>query len=262
MADAIRLAYGNLPDTFGDLSLPSTSSGAPTPVVVLVHGGFWRQRYELDLMEPLVPSLLERGAAVWNVEYRRVGGGGGFPETLVDVAAAVDHLAGLADEYRLDLDRVAAVGHSAGGHLATWLASRAALPDGAIGARPAVRPVMAISQAGVVDLIDAADQRLGDGAAIDFMGVAPPERPVAWRFASPIELVPVDARVALIHGALDDTVPLRQSERYLTAAQAAGADVALIVDETAGHFEHLDRGHHVWQAALAELDGTLGTAES
>jgi len=263
MAEVTRIAYGDHPDAFGDLSLPAHTAD-PLPIVVLVHGGFWRQRYELDLMEPLVSSLVERELAVWNIEYRRVGdeAEGGFPATMTDVADAVDHLAVIASERGLDLGRVAVVGHSAGGHLATWLASRSALPAGAVGSRPSVRPVLAISQAGVVDLVDAAEQRLGDGAALDFMGAPPADLPARWHDSSPIDLLPIESRVVLIHGALDDTVPLRQSDRYLAAAQTAGVDVALIVDESAGHFEHLDPDHFVWQAALAALDETIGVTAS
>lgn len=253
MADVTRIAYGVHDDNFGEFTAPAGRGAAPAPVVVLVHGGFWRHRYECDLMHPLIPSLTGRGVVVWNIEYRRVDGGGGYPETLVDVAAAVDHLAALADEHHLDLSRVAIVGHSAGGHLATWSACRSALPEGVFGANPIVQPVVAISQAGVLDLLDAVDQHLGDGATLAFMGASPDELPVRYRLASPIEHAAAPRRVLLIHGAQDDTVPLRQSERYLAAARAAGADVDLVVDDTAGHFEHLDPNHAVWHAVLDEV---------
>ncbi len=223
---------------------------------MLIHGGFWRDGYVLDLMEPLVPSLTERDVAVWNIEYRRVGAGGGFPATLEDVADAIDHLAVLSERHAglLDLARVATVGHSAGGHLATWAASRSALPADAVGASPAVRPVLAVSQAGVVDLIDGAEGAVGGTACSDLLGGRPDEVPDRYAQASPVELLPIPVPVVLVHGRLDEKVPLRQSERYALAADATGTSVELIVDDSAGHFEHLDPDHPMWSSVLDALD--------
>ena len=134
-----RITYGEAPEQFGDLYLPDSESGAP--VVVLVHGGFWRAQYGLDLMVPLAEDLVDRGYAVWNIEYRRVGQpGGGYPGTLDDVAAAINELPALAESHSLDLDRVAFVGHSAGGHSALWAggAGLDVVPHVAIGQGPVV----------------------------------------------------------------------------------------------------------------------------
>src|SRR5579872_5792979 len=121
-ADA-RLRYGPDPLHFGDLRLPGGTG--PHPVVVMVHGGFWRARFNLEYAGHLCAALAALGIATWNVEYRRLGDtGGGWPGTLLDVAAAADHLRTLAAPYHLDLSRVVAMGHSAGGHLALWLAAR------------------------------------------------------------------------------------------------------------------------------------------
>ena len=118
-----RLDYGPGPDQHGQLWLPDVDE--PHPVVVLVHGGFWRDQYRLDLMTPLAEELVMVGLAAWNIEYRRVGPtGGGWPTTLQDVSAAVDQLADPAVAEMLDLNRVAVVGHSAGGHLALWIGQR------------------------------------------------------------------------------------------------------------------------------------------
>ncbi|MDQ1648075.1 MAG: hypothetical protein QOG60_132 [Frankiaceae bacterium] len=112
---------GDLPDQVGDLLLPPDVSG-PLPVVVLVHGGFWREPYRRDTLAPFAAAITAKGYATWSVEYRRVGASaGGYPQTTDDVLAAFDVLPNLSAS--LDLDRVTVVGHSAGGHLALWLAA-------------------------------------------------------------------------------------------------------------------------------------------
>ena len=118
----------------------------------MIHGGFWRARYGRKLMHPVCRDLASRGWAAWNLEYRRLGrlSGGGWPTTFDDVAAGVDHLAELAAP--LDLSRIVAIGHSAGGHLAAWAAARPRLPGCAPGAAPRVPVTAVVSQAGVVDL--------------------------------------------------------------------------------------------------------------
>ncbi|HTZ36296.1 MAG TPA: alpha/beta hydrolase, partial [Stellaceae bacterium] len=123
-----RFAYGAEASQFGELWLPQAPAG-PAPVAVLLHGGCWRASYGLDLMQPLAADLRERGVAVWNIEYRRLGeSGGGYPGTFADVGAAFDALRGLAARYPIDLHRLAAIGHSAGGQLALWAAGRPRLP--------------------------------------------------------------------------------------------------------------------------------------
>ena len=135
--------YGPDPAQFGELWLPGVGSAA---TVVIVHGGFWRARYDLSLGRPLAADLVARGYAVWNLEYRRVGAAGGWPATFEDIAAGIDLLA----ELPVGATRVAVIGHSAGGHLAAWAAGRAGLPPGAPGARPLVAVTAVICQAGVL----------------------------------------------------------------------------------------------------------------
>src|SRR2546421_1676955 len=119
----LRIAYGPEYLQFGELYLPNHAE--PYPVVILIHGGYWRARYDLTLMHGLGEDLAKRGIAAWNIEYRRIGDpGGGWPGTLLDVARAADFVHTLAPTYALDLKRVVAMGHSAGGHLALWLAAR------------------------------------------------------------------------------------------------------------------------------------------
>jgi acetyl esterase/lipase len=248
---AKRIAYGGHASQWGELYLPRGEGKAP--VVAIVHGGFWRDRYTADLGTPLAQDLVTSPpfVAAWNIEYRRVGGGGGFPATLEDVAAAVDALAGPVQQAaggRLDLARVAAVGHSAGGHLVGWLAARHRLPAGAPGASPRVRLKGAVPQAGVLDLVDGVAQGLGAGAVEAFMGGTPEALAPQYALASAIALLPAGVPVICVHGEADDTVPIRQSERYVAAARAAGDPARLVRLPGTGHFEVIDAGDPAWRA--------------
>ncbi len=220
------VAYGPHPDQFLELTLPAGEG--PAPVVVVLHGGFWRAAYGVELARPLAADLAAAGFAAVAVEYRRVGAGGGWPRTVEDVAAALDALAGLGPAggdgaARLDLTDVTVVGHSAGGHLAAWAAGRAHLPAGAPGAGPRVRVTAAVLQAGVLDLARADEQGLGRGAVREFLGGAPSADELA--LASPVSLLPTGAAVLCVHGTGDDVVPPEQSERYAQAAERAGERV-------------------------------------
>ena len=158
--------YGRHRSQVAELFLPSGSG--PHPVVVLIHGGCWRARYDRHLMDDLAGDLAARGWAAWNVEYRRVGprAGGGWPATFDDTAAAIDHLSEV--DAALDLRRVAAVGHSAGGHLALWAAGRT-------DAR--VPLTAAVGQAAVSDLDRAAAAGVCGGMVERLLGRHPRERP-------------------------------------------------------------------------------------
>ncbi len=219
----VRTTYGPHPDQFVELTLP-TGTG-PAPVVVVLHGGFWRAAYGVELARPLAADLAATGFAAVAVEYRRVGAGGGWPATLEDVAAALDLLPDLPDPDRLDLTDVAVVGHSAGGHLAAWAAGRDRLPGGAPGAGPRVRPAAAALQAGVLDLARAAAQGMGDGAVQGLLGAGPDEVPGRYAVADPVRLVPAGVDLLCVHGTGDTTVAPEQSTRYAQAAAAQGVTV-------------------------------------
>ena len=257
-----QIHYGDGPSQFAELSLPAGTG--PVPVVVVVHGGFWRTAYGLDLGRPLAEDLLGRGWAALNVEYRRVGrgskaGGGGWPATALDVAAALDALAGEGQRLaggRLDLDRVVGLGHSAGGHLAGWLAARPTLPAGAPGAAPAVRLRGVVSQAGVLDLVTAAREEVGGSAVPDLMGGSPDQRADAYALASPIARLPLGIPSVCVHGTSDDNVPLRQSEAFVAAARAAGDDSELR-SFPGNHFEPITVGSAAWALCTDALTRLL-----
>jgi acetyl esterase/lipase len=237
--------YGEHPDQVANLHLPARGGG-PWPCVALVHGGFWRAGWDRTLMTPLAADLAGRGYAAWNIEYRRVGQeGGAWPGTFEDVGNAVDALGGVPE---VDAGRVVAVGHSAGGHLALWLAARSA---------PLVRMRAAVSQAGVCDLARAHRDGLGDGAIAALLGGTPEEVPDRYGAASPAELIPLGAAQLLVHGGRDDVVPVTQSRSYAEAARAAGDDAELVELADADHFDVIDPRHEAWRIVIEALPRLL-----
>lgn len=230
-----RLAYGDDPSQFGELTLPD---GPPRGVVVVIHGGFWKAAYDLSLGRPLAADLAGRGWAAWNLEYRRVGNGGGTPATLDDVAAGIDLLATVDG---LDTSTVITLGHSAGGHLATWAAGRA---------NPVVGVTGVVSQAGVLDLTRAHELGLGSGAVAGLLGRPPGPDDAAY---DPVGQVPLRVPVRCVHGAADDVVPLEISQRYVDAATAAGADATLTTVE-GDHFVVIDPASAAWETTVELLD--------
>ncbi len=225
------------------------------PVAVVIHGGFWRARYGRKLMRPLCRDLAGRGWIAWNVEYRRLGrvSGGGWPTTFGDVACAIDHLAEIRTDAALDLGRVVAIGHSAGGHLAAWAAARPRLPEGAPGAGPRVPVTAAVSQAGVVDLRRAYELGLSQGVVGDLLGGGPDRFGARYALASPAELVPLGVPVLLTHGGRDEIVPPSVSHAFAEAARAAGDAIELAELPDEDHFGHIDPGNPLWAAVVEWL---------
>ena len=238
-----RIEYGDAPQQFGDLWLPDEPPGA-LPVVVLVHGGFWRARYGLDLMDPLAADLVDRGFAVWNIEYRRVGqDGGGFPGTMLDVGAAIDHIAARSVG-PLDLERVAFVGHSAGGHLAFWAAGRDHLEDGEPGGDPALLPGLVVGQGPVGDLLEAVRLGAGHGAVLDLMGGPPDDLVREYAVANPA--IGAAVAVAVVRGERDDVV---LPEYSVPAAASPVTEIDIAGED---HFDLIDPASRSW-ASVVEL---------
>ena len=243
---AARHPYGPAPAQFGDLYRPETP--AHPGVVVVIHGGFWRSAYDLTLGAPLAADLAARGYTAWNLEYRRVGDGGGWPMTLADVAAGIDHLATLD----VDTSHVSAIGHSAGGHLAVWAAGRSTLPAKAPGAAPVVQVRAAVAQAGVLDLRTAAATGVGGTAVSDLLGGAPDQVPQRYAAADPIQQVPLAAPVLCVHSRADRDVPFAQSTAYVAAANAAGG-TATLREAKGDHYTPIDPATAPWRAVIEAL---------
>ena len=256
-ADA-RIFYGNDPYQFADLRLPK--SAGPHPVVIVIHGGFWRAAYNLEYMGHVCDAFTRAGLASWNVEYRRIGNpGGAWPGTFQDVAKAADHLRSIAIPYRLDLNRVIAVGHSAGGHLALWLGARKKLPENSPVYMPDPLPLAGIvSLAGVADLAMSWELHLSNTVVADLLGGGPEEIPGRYRITSPIELLPFGIPQKLVHGTGDGSVPFEISEHYVSIAIAREDKAELIPLDGAGHFELVDPRTKEFDHVLNSVLSLLG----
>jgi acetyl esterase/lipase len=245
-----RHSYGTDVSQVADLHVPR--GDGPFPVAVLMHGGYWSTRYGKLVTRPLALDLVRRGWAAWNLEYRRLGhgrgGGGGWPATFDDVAAGIDALETLRDP-RLDLTRVTAVGHSAGGQLALWAAARPDLPADAPGASPAVVLTHVAALTAVTNLAAAG------AMPRTLMGGTPEEVPDRYAQADPIRRLPLEIPVLLVHPRDDATVSVLQSRRYADAARAQGADVTLVEPATGGHTAPIDPSSEAWEATATWLRG-------
>jgi acetyl esterase/lipase len=265
---AQRIAYGTDPLQFGELRVPSTKG--PHPVAIVIHGGCWvaklgnmdERAVALDNMRPLAAALTEAGIATWNVEYRRLGhAGGGWPGTFQDVAHAADFLRTLAAPHQLDLTRVVAIGHSAGGHLGLWLAARSKLPR-----TSDLYTNNPLPLSGVVDLdgppdlkamISVQQQICGTPVITNLIGGSPEEQPDRYRAASPIELVPLGVRQEFFAGRMFAA----QVAPYETAARRTGDVVNTTLVANAGHFVFIDPQSEVWPQVIAAVRRLLSKPE-
>src|SRR6476661_1691792 len=224
--------YGDDPSQWGELFLPDAAE--PRGVVVVIHGGYWRSQYGAELGEPLAKDLAAHGVAAWNLEYRRAGNGGGWPHTFEDVLAGIDKLRDIAAAHGLGLDKVVALGHSAGGHLAVWAAGRDRLAQLGADARQVkntndgVRLTGVVSQSGVLNLAEAERLGLSNGAVGNLLGGPSSDFPGRHRMADPMTALPLDVPVFAVHAADDDDVPLGMSTTYVDASRSGPVPARLI----------------------------------
>lgn len=258
-----RIAYGEDPNQFGDLRLPAGT--ALHPVVILIHGGCWKEKYAtLRDLAPMADALKAAGVASWNIEYRRLPQpGSGWPGTYQDVGRAVDHLRAVAGAHRLDLRRVVVLGHSAGGHLALFAAARHRLPAGSPLYVADPLPLKgAINLAGVGDMaafIPAQATGCRDAAVVEtLLGGSPAVVPERYAQVSAIRRLPLATPQVLIWGREDAMTPLKFGEDYVAAARRAGDDARLAVVPSLGHFEIADPASSAWPIVRQTVQSLLG----
>jgi acetyl esterase/lipase len=257
----MRVEYGSDSNQFGQLRIPA--GRGPHPVVVLIHGGCFKAAYaSLRDLAPMGDALKAQGIATWNVEYRRLGQpGGGWPGTYQDVGHAVDQLRALAETYRLDLNRVVFVGHSAGGHLAMWAASRSRIPpSSALYVEDPLKVRGVVDLAGPVDLsanIDGYEGLCKDTVITSLLGGTPATVPERYAQASPRRLLPVGVPQVLIVGQYEEFVPLALAQEYVAAARQAGDTVHLEVISGVGHFEIASPQASTWPRVRSSIRALL-----
>jgi acetyl esterase/lipase len=254
------LAYGPLPEHVVDVRLPANPG--PAPLVVVVHGGFWKSEYDRAHAGPQSAGLAAAGYVVATVEYRRVGRtGDGWPATFDDVALMADTVVGVVADGvpgRVDPQRVCFVGHSAGGHLVAWLAARHRLPESSPWCTTDPLPASVVPLAGVVDLAVADRLGLGGNAARSLLGGPPRRHPERWAAADPARLLPTGVRTVLVHGSADLVVPVEVARSFADAARGAGDDVVLHELPGVGHYALIDPLAPAWSHVLAAVAEALG----
>ncbi|MEO8336387.1 MAG: alpha/beta hydrolase [bacterium] len=248
-----RIAYGSETLQFGELRLPGWKE--PTPIVVLIHGGCWRSQYDLKHVGAAAAALVKEGFAVWTIEYRRIGdANGGWPGTFDDVANAVDYVRKLSAQFpQIDTNRVVLMGHSAGGQLALWAASRKQNEMTGL-FRSAIAPLKVAGVVSLAGITDLAEYGTGAGgcnqSVTPLIGGTPEQVPRRYRAVSPVERVPTGVFIRLVHGDADPIVPLAQSRTFVDRARAAGDRVELDVIAGGGHFDLLAPQSSAWQTVV------------
>ena len=262
-----RLHYGPGMLHFGDLRMPQMQAGQRAPVVMFVHGGWWKAAYGLEYGGHLCEALRKKGVATWSIEYRRVGDeGGGWPGTFQDVAAGYEYLAELAKHFPLDLNRLVVSGHSAGGHLAFWLAGRHHVPAES----PLARPSAGLGMRGVVALAGAVGLQMtielsgwftfahDKQEVYALMGGAPAAYRERYRAGDPAELLPFNVPQVLVQGTEDDQIPPGLPHRWAERAMRIGETVRVETIAGADHLDVVDPESRSWGKVEAEILRALG----
>jgi acetyl esterase/lipase len=258
-----RITYGTAPQHFGELRVPKGKG--PFPVVMLIHGGCWLADFDYRYITRLSAALTAEGYATWTPEFRRIGdSSGGWPNTLLDVGAATDHLRALAPKYHLDLHHVIALGHSSGGHLALWLAARHKLPQDS----PlfSAKPIALAGVIGLAAITDLTSYRIGPPdschASVDQLLEGTPEtQPQRYAQTSPLALLPLGVPQQFIDGSADRIVDPESVRAYVIAATKAGdhAELAMIAGD--GHFDVVVAEREAWTQILVALKQLASAAE-
>jgi acetyl esterase/lipase len=261
-----RIAYGSGPCQFGDLWLPQRRGRGPLPVVVFFHGGWWKSEYDLGYAGYLCSALTREGIACWSVEYRRVGvTGGGWPATFQDAAAGLDFIGELASQHHLDLSRLAVMGHSAGGHLAFWVAGRYHInrESEIFLPRPKVNPKTVIALAGAVDLRLTIELAGTGPFAHDkhevhqLMGGDPAQLPDRYLAGNPGDLLPLSADQILIQGTNDDQIPPELPSRWADRSRKLGSKASVKTIPGADHLDIVDPESAAWATVVHEVRSAL-----
>ena len=264
-APTATLRYGTAPSQYAELFLPSGTG--PFPVAVLVHGGCWTKEFGgITQLRNMAGALAARGIAVWNVEYRRVDeAGGGYPGTYQDMNAALDLLAHTARERPLDLGRLVAVGHSAGGQLAQWLAARPRIPATSPLYRKDLVPVRTVvSLGGLADLRrEAALLKTSCGREIvELAGTPSADRPDVFSDTNAGDLMPNGSRTILVTGELDTISPPRVAHDFAARAQAAGDSAEVVILPGASHYDEVAATSAAWPRVLRAIESALGLSDA
>ena len=249
-----HIPYGPLKQQFAELWLPDAPG--PHPLAVMIHGGCWTKSVaDLEIMNWAAEDLRKRGVAVWNIEYRGVDEpGGGYPGAFQDVAAGLDAVRGQAAQYHLRLDRIVAVGHSAGGHLALWAAARAKLPTTSVLRTPDPLKLSAVVDlAGIANLATDTNTACGGAVIQQLVGAPTAEHPNVYADTSPAALLPLGVPQYVIHGSGDHTVPPAIGAAYAKQAKAAG-DKVHVSNPPGGHVEEIAPGTPSWNATAALIE--------
>ena len=235
-----RLSYGE--DSNHVIDFRASTVPGLRPLAIMIHGGFWRERFSLLYAGHTCAALASAGFATANIEYRRTGHpGAGWPGTFQDVVRAVQFARAHAAQVSGDPARALVIGHSAGGHLALWLAAE--IPDLA----------GVVSLGGVASLRLGCEMEIGSGAVREFLGTTPAASPELYRAADPEGRPSAVARV-LIHGTADDRVPVELSREYVRLRQADPGPVKLVELPAADHFDVVDPQSRFFPAVIDELN--------